>query len=223
MTQTDTAQIAKRVLNLIILDESGSMTGLEKTSVTGVNETIQTIRSSYDQKPDQEQLLTLVTFSTRGDSFFRVKFDKEPIANVKELNIADYTPGGVTPLYDTMGKALTELERTVTDTDIVLVTIITDGYENASREYDVKAIKRLIGRLSEKNWVFTYIGANQDAVLEAGQMGICNAMNYVSDEQGTGAMWEKERAYRACFMKKVQDGCSIDEIKESYFADGDIK
>lgn len=223
MKQTETPQIAKRVFNLIILDESGSMTGLEKTSVTGVNETIQTIRSSYDQKPEQEQLLTLVTFSTRGDSFFRVKFDKEPIANVKELNIADYTPGGVTPLYDTMGKALTELERTVTDTDIVLVTIITDGYENASREYDVKAIKRLIGRLSEKNWVFTYIGANQDAVLEAGQMGIRNAMNYVSDEPGTGAMWEKERAYRACFMKKVQDGCSIDEIKESYFADGDIK
>ena len=146
MKQTETPQIAKRVFNLIILDESGSMTGLEKTSVTGVNETIQTIRSSYDQKPDQEQLLTLVTFSTRGDSFFRVKFDKEPIANVKELNIADYTPGGVTPLYDTMGKALTELERTVTDTDVVLVTIITDGYENASREYDVKAIKRLFRR-----------------------------------------------------------------------------
>ena len=47
MKQTDTTQIAKRVLNLIILDESGSMHGLEKASVDGVNETIQTIKSSY--------------------------------------------------------------------------------------------------------------------------------------------------------------------------------
>lgn len=223
MEHTDNTKIAKRVFNLIILDESGSMTGLEKTSVTGVNETIQTIRSSYEQMPEQEQLLTLVTFATRGNSFYRVKFDKEPIANVKELNVADYSPGGVTPLYDTMGKALTDLERTVADTDVVLVTIITDGYENASREYDVRAVKRLIDRLSEKNWVFTYIGANQDAVFEAGQMGIRNAMNYVSDEQGTGAMWEKEKMHRACFMKKVQSGCSFDEIKESYFTDEDIK
>ena len=63
MTQTDTTKIAKRVLNLIILDESGSMHGLEKASVDGVNETIQTIRSSYEQLPEQEQLLTFVTFS----------------------------------------------------------------------------------------------------------------------------------------------------------------
>lgn len=118
MKQTETPQIAKRVFNLIILDESGSMTGLEKTSVTGVNETIQTIRSSYDQKPDQEQLLTLVTFSTRGDSFFRVKFDKEPIANVKEQNIADYTPGGVTPLYDT---SVRKLRFSVTLMTVILI------------------------------------------------------------------------------------------------------
>ena len=68
MTQTDTTAIAKRVLNLIILDESGSMVGLEKTSVDGVNETIQTIKGSYEQHPEQEQLLTFITFSNRGDS-----------------------------------------------------------------------------------------------------------------------------------------------------------
>ena len=62
MEQTDTTIVAKRVLNLIILDESGSMSGLEKTSVDGVNETIQIIKGLYEQHPEQEQLLTFITF-----------------------------------------------------------------------------------------------------------------------------------------------------------------
>ena len=73
MEQTDTTVVAKRVLNLIILDESGSMSGLEKASVDGVNETIQTIKGSYEQLPEQEQLFTFITFSSRGDSDYRTQ------------------------------------------------------------------------------------------------------------------------------------------------------
>ena len=61
--KVDSTKVAERVLNLIILDESGSMSGLEKVSVDGVNETIQTIKSSYEQLPEQKQLMTFVTFS----------------------------------------------------------------------------------------------------------------------------------------------------------------
>ena len=67
-----------------------------------------------------------------------------------------------------MGIALHTLEKEVGEDAIALVTVITDGYENASREYTGKMIKDLVSRLDEKGWVFTYIGANQDAMLEAG-------------------------------------------------------
>ena len=109
MEQTDTTVIAKRVLNLIILDESGSMRGLERASVDGVNETIQTIKGGYEQFPEQEQLLTFITFSSRGDSDYRTQFNLLPIPKVEEFNYANYFPNGGTPLYDTMGKALTDL------------------------------------------------------------------------------------------------------------------
>lgn len=183
-TTKEKPAIAERVFNLIILDESGSMKGLEKVSVGGVNETIQSIRSSFEQFPQQKQIMTFVTFSDKFGSPFRKHFELTEVSSVEEYSIEDYKPGGTTPLYDTMGITLTELERQVTDQDIVLVTIITDGYENSSREYDRDRIKTLIERLNEKNWVFTYIGANQDAVLEAGRMGICNAMNYDADKMG---------------------------------------
>lgn len=217
MTKTDTTQIAKRVLNLIILDESGSMHGLEKASVDGVNETIQTIRSSYEQLPEQEQLLTFVTFSDRGNSFCRTKVKLAPISQVSEFKPSDYQPHGCTPLYDTMGLTLTELEEFATDSDIVLVTIITDGYENSSRKYDAEKIHALVSRLDEKDWVFTYIGANQDAILEAGRMGIRNALNYNSTEEGTREMWEKEKRSREFFMTGARRGESVKRLKEGYF------
>ena len=221
MKQTDTTQIAKRVLNLIILDESGSMHGLETASVDGVNETIQTIKSSYEQLPEQEQLLTFVTFSNKGNSFCRTKVKLAPISQVGEFNPSDYQPNGSTPLYDTMGLTLTEMEEVARESDIVLVTIITDGYENSSRKYDYEKIKRLVSRLDEKDWVFTYIGANQDAILEAGKMGIRNAMNYCADEDGTREMWEKEKRARTDFMTGARRGVSAKCLKDEYFKEED--
>lgn len=214
---SDSTKVAERVLNLIILDESGSMSGLEKVSVDGVNETIQTIKSSFEKSPEQKQLLTFVTFSNRGDSDYRTQCNLLPISKVEEFNYANYFPNGGTPLYDTMGKALTDLEKEATDSDIVLVTIITDGYENSSREYNQESIKALITRLDEKNWVFTYIGANQDAVLEAGRIGIHNAMNYDADERGVREMWKKENSSRLRFMEGARTGTAKERLKRGYF------
>ena len=213
----DSAKVADRILNLIILDESGSMSGLEKVSVDGVNETIQTIKSSYEQLPDQKQLMTFVTFSDKYGKPYRKRFELADISTVDTYLLSEYQPGGTTPLYDTMGETLTELEKVATENDIVLVTIITDGYENSSREYDAEKIRALVKRLDEKDWVFTYIGANQDAILEAREIGINNAMNYDADESGTREMWEKEKRSRTFFMQKARVGTMKSRLKSDYF------
>ena len=85
------------------------------------------------------------------------------------------------------------------------------------------SIKALITRLDEKDWVFTYIGANQDAILEAGKMGIRNAMNYNSNVGGTREMWEKERMYRRSFMEGARTGVSKKRLKSNYFVDKEEK
>ena len=213
----DSTKVADRVLNLIILDESGSMSGLEKVSVDGVNETIQTIKASNEQLPEQKQLMTFVTFSDKYGKPYRKRFELADISTVDTYLLSDYQPGGTTPLYDTMGDTLTELEKVATENDIVLVTIITDGYENSSREYDAEKIRALVKRLDEKDWVFTYIGANQDAILEARKIGINNAMNYDADEDGTREMWEKEKRSRTFFMQKARVGTMKSRLKSDYF------
>ena len=219
-TNATKANVAKRIFNLIILDESGSMHGLEKMCVDGVNETIQTIKNASKANPDQKQMFSFVTFSGRvmNEHPIRVKTYLEEITKVEEFPVEAYVPNGNTPLFDAMGIALTELEKKVTDDDIALVTVITDGYENASRMYSQRAIQNLVSRLDERGWVFTYIGANQDAMYESSKIGIKNSMNFCADEEGMKRMWEKERRSRGMFyqkssyMKKGDGG-----LKENYF------
>ena len=189
---------AKRFHNLIIVDESGSMSSLYNAALTGMNETINTIKASAEKFPNQPQEVTLVTFDT---SHYNKIFDSTPVDKTRELTTNDYRPCGGTPLYDAMGKALTELEPKVKENEAVLVTIITDGYENASSEYSLQAIRALVERLDEKGWLFSYIGANQNSAEVGKSMGISDTLDFQADEHSMAQMWKNERASRMDFYQ----------------------
>ena len=211
--------LSGKVYNLIILDESGSMHSVWKAALDGANETIQTIKSTQEAHPEQKQFLTFVSFSDKGGERFRVLIDNSPIETVKQLTTEEYVPMGNTPLWDAMGYSLNKLEKTVTDDDLVLVTIITDGYENASKEYTGASIKALVKRLSAKDWAFAYIGANQDAIEVAGSMGIDNALFFVADDVGTREMWRKEKKSRERYYSRGRLGTAKERLKEDYFSE----
>lgn len=191
-----------RVFNLIIVDESGSMNCIAHQAITGVNETFNTIRTAQLQHPEQEQYVTFISFDS---SRTKVTYDKAPIAEVNNITSKDYCPRAATPLYDVMGFALTNLRGAVERQDLVLVTIITDGYENASKEYSGKAIKALVDDLTKEDWVFSYIGANQDVADVASSLGISNHLEFKQDEEGTRAMFAKECNSRKRIMKTHHD------------------
>ncbi len=178
------------VHNLMILDESGSMQAIYNAALTGANETIQTIRSAEREHPDQEHRFTFVTFNGINPGGKTV-FNDVLIGEVRDLTTEDYRPNACTPLYDAMGNAITTLEKKVKEGESVLVTVITDGYENASREYSGAAVKAMVDRLREKGWTFAYIGANQNSVEVAKGLGIKNSLDFSADELGTFEMWGK--------------------------------
>lgn len=213
-TENNSKSIRKKVYNLIILDESGSMGCIYQSALTGVNETLQTIRQTEDEHPDQEHFVTLVAFDTgHYNEIYRVT----AAANAVDINENQYRPSGGTPLYDAMGRAINDLDKTAKEGDVVLVTIITDGYENASREYNGEAIKRLVEKMKEKGWVFTYIGANQDVEKVAMSMSIDNHLSYDSNEEGTQAMFAKELRSRKAFFDKVSLSEDCHDLSANYF------
>lgn len=188
-----------KVFNLIILDESGSMSCIKRQALNGLNETLQTIRKAQEKYPEQEQLISIVPFESFNIRLLR---DKVSIKDVEDLKENEYNPGGSTPLFDAIGFGISSIRKEVTEDDSVLVTIITDGEENSSREYSGKAIAALIDELKHKGWLFTYIGANQDAVKVAMSMNISNALNFQQDEEGTAEMFRRERKSRERFFSK---------------------
>ena len=172
------------IYNVIILDESGSMSSIYKETLQSMNEVLGGIRKNQEDHPDQRHNVTIVTFEGNGIGGVKTRRDRVPIEKVENFTEKDYRPGGCTPLYDAMGQTLNRLEGLVTAEDKVMATIITDGYENSSEEYSGKTIKSLVARLREKGWVLAYIGANQDAVEVAKDLNISNALNYDATPEG---------------------------------------
>ena len=190
----------QRVFNLIILDESGSMTTIAKQAVSGLNETFQTIRNAQKEHQEQQHFISFVTFNSA-----RIKsvMNRQKVESDKKLKWTDYKPDDCTPLFDAMGRSLNELKKHVSDEDVVLVTIITDGYENASREFSGHDIKNLVAELKAKGWVFAYIGTNQDVDAVADDMGIRSRMCYDYSPSGAECMFEIERSSKRDFFARL--------------------
>ena len=191
------------VYNLILLDESGSMSSIWRQALDGINETLNGIRKTQSEYPNQHQYVSIVTFEGNGVRGVKTLRDRIPVENIQNLKDDDYRPGGCTPLYDAMGLSLNYLQHCVRDEDVVLVTIITDGYENSSNEYSGQAIKTIVEKLREKGWTFAYIGANQDAVEVAKGLNIDNAMNFDATPQGTVMMCLDYESARRDFSLQV--------------------
>ena len=173
-----------RIFNLIIIDESGSMQSIKTAAIDSVNETIQTIRSAQKKHEDQEHFVSLVTFNDD----VKTVYECVPVDKVAELTTETYQPDCCTALYDAMGISLNALRKKVAEDDKVLVTVVTDGYENASKEYSGKAIKALVDELKAKGWVFAYIGANQDVEAVAATISITNTLRFNATSAGVHGM-----------------------------------
>ena len=147
----------KRIHNLIIVDESGSMSVIRKQAFTGMNETLQTVRQMQEKYPDQVQLVTLLTFDSGHTTWH---YDNASALMTKDLSWKAYNPGGGTPLYDAM-------------------------------------VRTMIEKLKKQNWTFTLIGTdNLDVETMAQSFAIEEHMEFQQDEEGTKAMFARERRSR---------------------------
>lgn len=205
----------KRVFNLIIVDESGSMAVIKKEALMGLNETLETVRKMQELHKEMEQRVTLITFDS---SHKRYVFDNVPASATRDLTGMDYHPGGATPLYDAVGMGISKLNAQATADDNVLVTIITDGMENCSVEYNLKMVKTLIEKLKQQHWTFTLIGTdNLDVEGMAGAMAIDNHLQFKEDAAGTERMFKRERLSR----KRYNDCVVHHSVRSKYFVDDD--
>ena len=186
-----------QIYNLVILDKSGSMESIRTEAINGYNETLGSIKSTQLKFMDtQEHYVSLAAFCDCGIDMI---YDMTPIKDAEKLTKEKYDPCCCTPLFDAIGKTVKTLKKKIADAEdaAVLVTIITDGYENSSKEWDANGVSKLIEECKEDGWMFSFIGAGEDVVKVATTISITNTMVWENTSEGTKKMFDIENDARA--------------------------
>jgi uncharacterized protein YegL len=167
--------LANEILINFVLDKSGSMATCLDDTVGGFNTYISELKN--DKKSAYSFSLTL--FDTR----FENRHVAINLSGVPDLTKQNYLPGGGTALLDAIGRTVSAVEAKGEKYDKVLTVILTDGQENASREFNLAKIKELIEKKEgEGNWTFVFLGADLSAFTAGDSMGI-NLSNSVKFNQ----------------------------------------
>ena len=183
---------------VFILDKSGSMSGLEKDTIGGFNSMIE------NQKNEEgEAYVTTVLF----DDQYEVLHDHANIQKIEPITNKEYYARGTTALLDAIGKTINSIGNRLSGTpederpDKVIFVITTDGFENASKEFDKKTVKEMIEHQQDKySWTFMFLGANMDAVGEAASLGINTdfAKTYTANSIGTQSVYTSMAKAMSC-------------------------
>ena len=183
---------------VIIIDRSGSMHGLEKDVVGGFNALIE------DQKKEGETIVTTIFFNDTA----KYVHERVDINQIPLLADKDYVPSGCTALLDAIGNAIgfiKEKRAGLKEEELpshTIFSIMTDGLENASREYSYKNIKDMIEFQKSCGWDFIFQGANIDVEREADRMGIDRGMTMRFECSSKGIA--KHMSYCSATIRKAR-------------------
>ena len=172
---------------IFVLDDSTSMQSCRAATISGFNEYLKT------QKTDakKEGIKAFVSLYKFDGSNVTCVYNRENIRKVADLNAESYNPRGMTNLYDGIGGVMLNINEMLAskkkvDRDSVIITVLTDGQENASRTFSSNDVKQMVEKAEGKNWGFMFLGANINA-FEAGSVlgfGQNNTIQYDTNNIG---------------------------------------
>ena len=187
MSTHPSAATPKPIAISFLLDRSGSMSSIKEATILGINTFVET-----QKKSGVPTTFSLTTFDLPSDAQqadLEHVFQSVPIDTIVPLD--DFTPRGGTPLYDAFGDTIKWFEERVKGQDVrVLFIVMTDGEENSSKKWKLHNLKALVETKTGEGWEFVYMGANQDAYMNAQAMGVSagNTMSYDATASGVRGM-----------------------------------
>lgn len=190
---------------ICVIDKSGSMGSKRSDAIGGFN------RFLEDQKKEPgDAKFTLTLFDTE----YKIVHNGTDIQAVSPLNEATYVPGGCTALLDAVGRTIDKVGERLTNTpendrpERVIVVILTDGLENASKEYTRQQILDKITHQQEKyGWVFLYLGSDIQDVQFAQSVGVANVA--FGNATGQGVMVNYVNTSKC--VRGLRSGVPLDE------------
>lgn len=174
---------------VFILDRSGSMASIAREAIGGFNGFVEAQR-----KEPGEAWLSLVLF----DHEYSPVYKSVPLAQVPPLDSLTYVPRGTTALYDAVCRTITDVGQRLAATveserpGKVILAILTDGQENASKEFGLQQVSKMIEHQTRKyNWNFLFLGANIDAAAVGASLSIpvANTVQFEATQKGVESVY----------------------------------
>jgi hypothetical protein len=209
---------------VFVVDRSGSMKSIATDMIGGYN--------SFIEKQKEVPSECYVSFYQFDDSY-DVVFERVKLSEVKELDHKTFVPRGGTALYDALGRTINEYGKYLSDLpederpDRVLVVTITDGDNNASRQFSVTQIRDMVQHQTEAyKWSFVFLGSNIDAWAAGADLGVSQSSTLQfasvkgSVSKAFSALNSNTRMYRSAeapiaYSFSAQDVADQDEFLDS--------
>ena len=211
----------KKTIYHFVVDQSGSMSGSEGPTIEGFNSQLKTLQELKKESPDNEYIVSVTYFEDEVMEI--VKFAS--IEEIQLLSRENYRPGGMTALLDGIGKSIEAIRRKYDqeireDLASVVIVILTDGGENASKFYTRNLIAETIKELDATGkWTFSFLGADLDAVSASDNLNI-RRENIISFSKGN---YDKVMHQMSSSIRNYENMKSSGNMKSDLFDDIDEK
>jgi len=211
----------KKTIYHFVVDQSGSMSGSEGPTIEGFNSQLKTLQELKKESQDNEYIVSVTYFEDEVMDI--VKF--AAIEEIQLLSRENYRPGGMTALLDGIGKSIEAIRRKYDqeireDLASVVIVILTDGGENASKFYTQNLIAETIKELDATGkWTFSFLGADLDAVSASDNLNI-RKENIISFSKGN---YDKVMHQMSSSIRNYENMKSAGNMKSNLFDDIDEK
>jgi hypothetical protein len=175
----------------VILDRTGSMEPIRDDTIGGFN-------TFLAQQKEMEGMATLTLVQFDSEDPFEVIHHFRDLADVSPLDRRTFVPRAATPLLDAIGRGIRDLDNSLERLDPelrparIVFVVVTDGQENASREYSRAKVTRLIEQRDKAGWQFVFLSADLEAIRDAESVGFRaqSTMVFDKDARGSRRAWE---------------------------------
>lgn len=200
---------------VFILDSSSSMISMHGETVSGYNEFLDTQRKEAEDS-GIDTVISLYVFN--GTTTTNI-IDHKNVKEVEPLSPSEYRPSGMTNLYDAIGNVMFNINHefkkvSKADRESVIVTILTDGQENASKEFSSADVKAMVEKAEAKGWGFMFLGANIDAFAVGSAFGMRkeNTIQYTTNNMS------ETIAYASASTNMIKSGMRSGESLDTVYA-----
>lgn len=203
---------------VFILDRSGSMFSLANDTIGGFNSMIENQKTK-----EGEAFVTTVLF----DDQYELLHDHINIKEISSINHDEYFARGTTALFDAVGKTINTVGARLSSTpeeerpEKVIVVIVTDGLENASKEFTRETVKNMIEHQQNiYSWTFIFLGANMDAVQEATSFGVraSHSHTYAANSASTASVYSAIDNTMTCLRSMDCAAATVDDLNATIAA-----